>query len=72
MAQYGNKLIFTLAKLVEISCSDNDIKAHVDGDKFIIMSLFYYETPYKQVLSELSLRVIGNDARLSSSTTLKA
>ncbi|QFU22979.1 diguanylate cyclase [Shewanella eurypsychrophilus] len=60
--QLGDRCILTLAKALEVSCRDNDIKARVGGDEFIVMSVFDKdnEAPYNQVLRELSQRIIKN------------
>ena len=60
--QLGDQCILTLAKVLEVNCRDNDIKARIGGDEFIIMSVFDKgnQTPYNQINGELSLRIVSN------------
>ncbi|MGF1694199.1 sensor domain-containing diguanylate cyclase [Vibrio lamellibrachiae] len=58
--QIGDHCISALAKVLELNCRENDIKARVGGDEFIIITLINEENerPYDQSLNELSERII--------------
>lgn len=58
----GDQCLMTLAKVLEESCRDNDIKARIGGDEFIIMSVFNKDNDvsYNKVLNELCQRVMVN------------